>query len=98
MAIGKAVFEYREHLTAAKQSQQTKDREYKQMVHKLQDQVCALELCLAGHGTLPSLKHIQKEADLREDVFNYLPGTVNTKRRAAVYETQDQPFSFRKHI
>ena len=68
------------------------------MVHKLQDQVCALELSLAGHATLPSLKHTQKEADLWEEVFKYLPGTFNTRRGAAVYEIQDQPFSFKKHI
>ena len=53
---------------------------------------------MAGHVTLRSLKHTQKEADLWEEVFNYLPGTVNTKRGAAMYETQDQPFSFRKHV
>ena len=68
------------------------------MVHKLQDQVHTLELSLVGHATLPSLKHTQKEADLWEEVFNYLPGTVNTKRGAAMYDTQDQPFSFRKHV
>ena len=68
------------------------------MVHKLQDQVHALELSLVGHATLPSLKHTQKEADLREEVFNYLSGTSQYKRGAAVYDTQDQPFSFRKHV
>ena len=98
LATGKAVFEYREQLAAAKQNQQTKDHEYKQMVHKLQDQVRALELSLASHATLPSVRHTQKEADLLEEVVNYLPGTVNTKRGAAMYDTQDQPFSFRKHV
>ena len=82
----------------AKKDQQLKDREYQQMVHKLQDQVCALELSLAGHTTLPSVRPTQEEADLWQEVFNYLPGTVNTKRGAAVYDTQDQPFSFRKHV
>ena len=53
---------------------------------------------MAGHATLPSVKHTQEEADLRQEVFNYLPGTVNTKRGAAIYDTQDQPFSFRKHV
>ena len=82
----------------AKKDQQTKDHEYQQTVHKLQDQVHALELSLAGHTTLPSVRHTQEEADLQAEVFNYLPSTVNTKRGAAVYDTQDQPFSFRKHI
>ena len=44
------------------------------------------------------MRHTQKETDLQEEVFNYLPGTVNTKRGAAMYDTQDQPFSFRKHV
>ena len=65
-AIGKAVVEYREQLTMAKRDQQTKDHEYQQTVHKLQDQVCALELSLAGHTTLPSVRHTQEEADLQE--------------------------------
>ena len=86
-AIGKAVVEYREQLTMAKQNQQTKDRDYKQTVHKLQDQVHALELSLAGHTTLSSVRHTQEEADLWEEVFNYLPGTVNTRRGAALYDT-----------
>ena len=35
---------------------------------------------------------------MRDGVFNYLPGTVNTKWGTAVNDTQDQPFSFRKHV
>ena len=98
MAVGKAVFEYREQLAAAKHKQQSKDRKHQQMVHQLQDQVHALELSLASHATLPSVRHTQKEADLREEIFNYLPGTVNTRRGVAVYESQDQPFSFWKQV
>ena len=97
-AIGKAVIGYREQLMMAKKDQQLKDHEYQQTVHKLQDQVCALELTLAGHTTLPFVRPTQEEADLWQEVFNYLPSTVNTKRGAAMYDTQDQPFSFRKHI
>ena len=44
------------------------------------------------------MRPTQEEADLWQEVFNYLPGTVNTKRGAAMYDTQDQPFSFRKHV
>ena len=68
------------------------------MVHQLQDQVHALELLLASHATLPSVRPTKEEADLREEIFNYLPGTVNTRRGAAVYESQDQPLSFWKHV
>ena len=97
-AIGEAVVGYREQVTMAKKDQQKKDREHQQMVHQLQDQVRTLELSLAGHTNLPSVRHTQEDANLWQEVFNYLPSTVNTKRSAAVYDTQDQPFSFRKHI
>ena len=97
-AIGEAVVEYREQLAIAKKDWQLKDHEHQQTVHKLQDQVRALELSLAGQTTLPSVRHTQEGADLRKEVFDYLPGTVNTRRGAAMYDTQDQPFSFRKHI
>ena len=83
-AVGKAVFEYREQLTAAKQKQQSKDHKHQQKVHRLQDQVRALEISLASQATLPSVRHTKEEADLREEIFNYLPGTVNTQRGAAV--------------
>ena len=98
LAVGQVVFELKEQLTAAKHSLHVKEREHKQMVHKLQDQVCALKLSLASQATLPSVRTTQKEADLWDEVFNYLLGTVNIKRSAAIYDTQDQPFSFRKHV
>ena len=98
LAVGKVVFELKEQLAATKHNLHMKDCEHKQTVHKLQDKVCTLELSLAGQVTLPSMRYSQKEADLWDEVFNYLPGTVNTKRGAAVYDTQDQPFSFRKHV
>ena len=97
-AIGEAVMEYREQLTIAKKDRQLKDHEHQRVVHKLQDQVRALELSLAGQATLPSVRHTQEGADLRKEVFDYLPGTVNTRRGAAVYDTQDQAFSFRKQV
>ena len=97
-AVGNAVFEYREQLTAAKQRQQSKDRKHQQMVHRLQDQVQALELSLASQAALPSVRPTKEEADLWEEIFNYLPGMVNTRRGAAVYKSQDQPLSFQKHV
>ena len=97
LAVGKVVFEYREQLAAGKHKQQSKDRKHQQTVHRLQDQVHALELSLASHATLPSVRPTKEEADLWE-IFNYLPGTVNTRRGAAVYESQDQPFSFWKQV
>ena len=97
-AVGQVVFEYKEQLVAAKKRQQSKDRQHQQTVHPLQDQVRALELSLASQATLPSVRPTKDEADLWEEIFNYLPGTVNTRRGTAVYESQDQPFSFRKHV
>ena len=58
----------------------------------------ALELSLASQATLPSIRPTKEEANLREEIFNYLPGTVNARRGAAVYDSQDQPFSFRKQV
>ena len=78
-AVGRAVSEYKEQLTAAKQRQQSKDRKHQQTVHQLQDRVRALELSLASQATLPSVHHTKEEADLWEEIFNYLPGTVNTR-------------------
>ena len=90
--------EYCEQLAVAKKDQQLKDREHQQKVHKLQDQVHALQVSLAGQTTLPSVRHTQEDADLQKEVFDYLQGTVNTRRGTAMYDTQDQPFSFRKHV
>ena len=64
LAVGEAVYEYREQLAAAKQKQQSKDRKHQQTVHQLQDQVRALELMLASHATLPSVRPTKEEADL----------------------------------
>ena len=97
-AIGEAVVEYREQLAIAKKDWQLRDHEHQRVVHKLQDQVRTLELSLAGQATLPSVRHSQEGADLWKEVFDYLPGTVNTRRGTAVYDTQDQAFSFRKQV
>ena len=40
----------------------------------------------------------QEGENLRDQIFNYIPGTVNTKRGATVYDLPDQPYSFQKHI
>ena len=40
----------------------------------------------------------QEEVDLREEVFNYVPGMVNTYWGAAVYHSPDQPFQFQKQV
>ena len=98
LAVGKVVFGLKEQLATAKQKQQSKDHKHQPTVHQLQDQVHALELSLASHATLPSVRPTKEEADLREEIFNYLPGTVNARRGAVVYDLQDQPFSFWKQV
>ena len=40
----------------------------------------------------------QEGENLRDKVFNYVPGTVNTRRGATVYDSPDQPYSFQKHV
>ena len=40
----------------------------------------------------------QEGENLRDQNFNYVPGTVNTNRGAAVYDSSDQPYSFQKHV
>ena len=57
-----------------------------------------LELSLAGQATLPSVVPSLSRPGLHQEVFNILPGTVNQKRGAAQYESQDQAFSFHKQV
>ena len=58
----------------------------------------ALELSLAGQATLPSVVPSISRPGLCQEVFNILPGTVNQRRGAAQYESQDQAFSFHKQV
>ena len=78
--------------------QQQRDREHQQSIHRLQEQVRALEVSLAGQATLPSVATSSSQTELRREIFNILPGTVNPRRGAAQYESQDQAFSFQKQV
>ena len=40
----------------------------------------------------------QEEVNLRDEVFNFVPGMVITNQGAVVYSSPDQPFQFQKHI
>ena len=97
-AIDQAVLQYQDQLSSAQINLQRKDKEHQQSIQKLQDQVCALELSLAGQATLPSMAASSSKAGLCQEVFNILPGTVNPCRGAAQYESQDQAFSFHKQV
>ena len=58
----------------------------------------ALQVSLASQRDLPSVGATQEGVNLRDEVFNYVPGTVNTNRGAVVFNSPDQAFSFQKHV
>ena len=95
MAVGKAAVQYEEQLSSVTQKLQAKDLCH---VQKLQDQVHTLEISLASQTNLPSVAQSKEEVDLCKEVFNYVPGTVNTRRGMATYESRDQPFQFQKQV
>ena len=53
---------------------------------------------MAGQATLPSVATSGSQTELCREIFNILPGTVNTRRGAAQYKSQDQAFSFQKQV
>ena len=96
-AIDKALTPYvclEEQLTSANNNLQAKDK----AVKKLKEQVCALESSLANQTELPSVRQPWEEIDLHREVFNYVPGTVNTRRGAVTYESQDQALPFHRNV
>ena len=97
-AVGQAVVQYRDQLSSAQVTQQQRDREHQQSIHRLQEQVRALEVSLAGQATLPSAAASGSQTELCREIFNILPGTVNTCRGAVQYESQDQAFLFQKQV
>ena len=97
-AVGQAMVQYCDQLSSAQANQQQQDREHQQSIQRLQEQVRALELSLAGQATLPSVAASSSQIGLRHKIFNILPSTVNPRRGAAQYESQDQAFSFQKQV
>ena len=96
--VGQAVVQYRDQLSSAQAMQQQRDCEHQQSIHRLQEQVRALEVSLAGQATLPSVATSGSQRELRREIFNIVPGTVNTCQGAAQYKSQDQAFSFQKQV
>ena len=47
--------QYQDQLSSAQANLQQRDQEHRQSIQKLQDQVRALELSLAGQATLPTV-------------------------------------------
>ena len=64
----------------------------------MQEQVQVLQVCLASQRDLPSVGGTQEEVDLRDEVFNFVPGMVNTNWGTAVYSSPDQAFPFQKQV
>ena len=65
---------------------------------QLQEQVQVLLVSLASQRDLPSVSASIREVDLQEEVFNFIPGTVNTNRGTTVYHSPDQLFQFQKQV
>ena len=55
-----------------------------------------MEISLASQANLPSIAQSQEKVDLCREVFDYVPGTVNTRQGVATYQSGDQHFQFQK--
>ena len=66
------------------------------MIKQLQDKISMLEVTSGSQANLPSVatSNPQEMRGLHSQIFGYVQGTVNTKRGAAKYDSQDQAFSF----
>ena len=93
-AVGQSVSQYKHQLTTV----QSCTHEHQSAIMQLQGQVQALQISLANQKDLPLVGASQEEVDLREEVFNFVLGMVNTNRGAAVYSSPDQPFQFQKQV
>ena len=81
-------------------SEQSRAQAQQSTIAELQGQIQVLQVSLSQRD-LPSvpLEGVTQEGEnLRDKVFNYVPGTVNTRRGATVYDSPDQPYSFQKHV
>ena len=95
-AIQGAVQQYKVQLNTAQSKLQARDWEHQLTIKQLQDKISTLEVTSASQANLPSVatSNPQEVCGLHSQIFDYVPGTVNTKRGAAKYDSQDQAFSF----
>ena len=90
-AVGQVVTDYEQKLTTEQSCMQAQQS----AIAELQGQVQALQVSLtASQKDLPSVGVTQEGMNLRDKVFNYVPGTINTNQDTAVYDSPDQAFSF----
>ena len=93
-AVGQAVSQFEQKLS----TEQSHTQEQQSAIAELQGQVQALQVSFTSQRDLPSVGVTQEGVNLRDEVLNYVPGTVNTNWGAAVYQSPDQAFSFQKHV
>ena len=77
---------------------QSLTHDHQSAITQLQKQVQVLQVSLASQRDLPSVGASQGEVDLRKEVFNFIPGMVNTNWGDAVYHSPDQHFQFQKQV
>ena len=97
LSVGGTVLQYEQHLS----SEHSQAQAHQTTIAELQGQIQALQESLSRQRDLPSVPSVgvtQERENLRDKVFNFVPGTVNTKRGATVYDLPDQPYSFQKHV
>ena len=94
VAVGQAVVDYEQKLSMEQSRIQTQQS----AIAELQGQVQVLQVSLGSQRDLPSVGTTQEGVNLRDEVFNYVPGTINTNRGTAVYQSPEQAFSFQKHV
>ena len=93
-AVGNAISQYEHQLSTA----QSHTRNHQSAIVQLREQIQALQVLLASQSDLPSVGTSQREVNLWEEVFNFVPGMVNTNRGTAIYHSPDQPFQFQKQV
>ena len=93
-AVSNVVAQYQQQLS----SSQSHTHDHQSAITQLWYQVQALQLSLTSLGDLPSVGTPQDEVNLQEEVFNFVPGTVNANLGAAIYHSPDQPFPFHKQV
>ena len=94
LVVRGVVLQYEQRLS----SEQSRAQAQQTTIIELQEQIQVLQQSLSSQRELPSVDVTQEGENLRDQIFNYVPGTVNTNRGAAVYDSLDQPYSFQNHI
>ena len=94
VAVSQAVVDYEQKLS----KEQSRIQTQQSVITELQGQVHVLQISVGSQRDLSSVGTTQEGVNLRDEVFNYVPGTVNTNWGTAVYQSPEQAFSFQKHV